>query len=301
MRNVEQQNLLYEDIMNEIEEHLVQDADGLWVNDSISIEEQAQMRQEALSYVDENIENIIFHSYFAESGFDNRFEPGIARILQNLGFVEEYTCRSEFIILKKILWFIMDIVEEREKYDSDLNSLSYKDLAELYKTSLDISQIRQDRRINSRQYQRNKNYRIIEINSFEHASEFADCFPEIENAWECCLNKVKFDEFKQNSGSIYFLINKSYKDCVPSKEGENVEWSEDIDYSYLEMNYPEDRLVDYDRYGLSMIMVAVDDDGRLSRCSGRYGNSFEYENWLLYMDEEELSLVFGVNFYEVFV
>ena len=64
----------------------------------------------------------------------------------------------------------MNIIEERDKYDEDLNSLTYDDLIESYKTSLDISQIRQDRRINGRQYEKNQNYKIIEINSFAHAS-----------------------------------------------------------------------------------------------------------------------------------
>ena len=227
------------------------------------------MRNAALEYADENVENIIYHSYFTESGFDNRFEPGIARILQSLGFVEISTCQSEFIVLKKILGFIMGIIEERDKYDEDLNGLTYDDLVEKYKTSLDISQIRQDRRINGRQYERNTNYKIIEINSFEHAKEFAECFKELDNAWECCLSKDEFEEFKGTSGSIYFVLNKSYNDCLPSEEGENIEWSDDIDYSYLEMDYPEDRLVDYDRYGLSMIMVVIDEDGLLVRCSGR--------------------------------
>ena len=161
-----ERSILFEEVMNEIEEHLVQDTDGLWVDDNISIEECEQMRHAALEYVDENIENIIYHSYFAESGFYNRFEPGIARILQSLGFVEETTCRSEFVILKKVLGFIMGIIEERDKFDEDLNGLTYKDLVEKYKTSLDISQIRQDRRINGRHYERNTNYKIIEINIF---------------------------------------------------------------------------------------------------------------------------------------
>ena len=196
----------------------------------------------------------------------------------------------------------MNIIEERDKYDEDLNGLTYDDLIESYKTSLDISQIRQDRRINGRQYEKNQNYKIIEINSFAHACEFIDCFQKPDNAWECCLSEDSFEKFKGTYGSIYFVMNKSYRDSQPSVDDDkDIEWSDDIDYSYLEMNYADDRLVDYDRYGLSMIMVVVDSDGRLVRCTGRYGNSFDYENWLLYMDEEELSLVLGVNFYEVFV
>ena len=35
----EQMNVLFADALNEVEEHLVQDTDGLWVDDSISIEE----------------------------------------------------------------------------------------------------------------------------------------------------------------------------------------------------------------------------------------------------------------------
>lgn len=293
--------ILFEEAMSAVEEHLIQDTDGLWVEDSISLEETAQMRNAALTYVDEAIENVIYHAFFAESGIDNRFEPGVARILSSLGFMDPYTCLPEFITLKKILGFITGIVTEREKYDEYLNGLSYKDLVDCYKTSLDISQIRQDRRINGREYDRNENYKIIEITSFEHASQFVECFDNPDSVWECCISKDKFIEFCGDGGCIYFVLNKSYRDCVPSNGNKEIEWSDDIDYSYLEMEYPEERLPDYDRYGLSMIMVVIDQDGRLVRCSGRYGSSFEYENWLLYMDEEELSLTLGVNFYETFI
>ena len=296
-----EQQILFDEAMDAVEEQLVQDTDGLWVQDSISVEETGRMRNAALAYVDEATENVVYHAFFTETGIDNRFEPGIARILSSLHFMDPYTCRSEFVTLKKILSIITGIVSEREKYDEDLNGLSYEDLEECYRTSLDISQIRQDRRINGRQYDRNPYYRIIEVTSFNHASEFTDCFLDAASAWECCVSEDCFDELRGGSGSIYFVLNSHYRDCVPSEEGREIEWSDDIDYSYLEMDEPEDRLPDYDRYGLSMIMVVIGDDGRLVRCSGRYGSSFEYENWLLYMDEEELSLILGVNFYETFI
>ena len=67
------------------------------------------------------------------------------------------------------------------------------------------------------------------------------------------------------------------------------------------MDNEEDRLLNYDNYGLSMILVVVDINGRLIRCTGRYNWEFDYENWLKYLDEEELSLILGVNFYEIFI
>ena len=42
----------------------------------------------------------------------------------------------------------------------------------------------------------------------------------------------------------------------------------------------EERFPNYDNYGLSMILVIIDRDRRLLRCTGRYDSEFKYENYL---------------------
>ena len=68
--------------------------------------------------------------------------------------------------LKKILEIITGITTEDEKYDSDMNGLSYGELYEKYKTSLAMQQMRMDRRINARQYEKNPAWIVGHITSF---------------------------------------------------------------------------------------------------------------------------------------
>ena len=78
------------------------------------------------------------------------------------------------------------------------------------------------------------------------------------------------------------------------------EWCDDVDYEMLGMSEDEYRFPAYDKYGFSMMIVHVDENGRLLQCVSRYNHSLG-EFARDFLDEEELSLILGVNFYDVFV
>lgn len=96
-------DFLEDQLLNEMTQ-----SDGLWTDDSLSEQDTENYRDmgreiirqsnpefmekprviagghEVIPYV--NIEDDLYNMYFKEGGLDNRFEPGIARILMDLEF-----------------------------------------------------------------------------------------------------------------------------------------------------------------------------------------------------------------------
>ena len=75
------------------------------------------------------MEDKLYHQFFVQESIDNRFEPGVARILVNeLGYGQTLAHTKEIHMLKQIVLIISDIQTERNQYDSDLNGKSYDEL-----------------------------------------------------------------------------------------------------------------------------------------------------------------------------
>jgi len=66
-------------------------------------------------------------------------------------------------MLKQIILTINDIQTERNKYDSDLNGKTYDELLEKYESAVMMQHMRMDRRINSREYEQNPDFTVIEL------------------------------------------------------------------------------------------------------------------------------------------
>lgn len=281
------------------ESYATADGGSLWVSDSDSEEDVRTRREKSLKWLDAPQEDMLFHSFFAEMGFPNRFEPGTARIASGLGFGEDMSHMPEIMRLRGIVSIINDIESEAEKYDEDLNGMEMDGLEETYGTALDIQRMRMDRRIVTRRYERNPHYSIIEVKSYIQASMFARY---MKKPWEPAYSQQKFDDFMQDGdNTLYFVLDKDFKDIERPDASSEPVWSASFDYSCIGMEDEKERLANYDAYGMSMILVLVGKDGRLLRCTGRYGGEFMWENWLMFLDEEELSLVLGRDFYETFV
>lgn len=311
-------DVLRHGIINEMKQ-----SDGLWYDDTLSEEETLSYRNEAreiirntspefmvtprtmagghtiIPYI--NIEEDLYNMFFMESGLDNTFEPGIARILMDLEFDRSMKFCKEYMTLKKILEIICGIESEMQKYNYDLNGLTYDELYDKYKTSLAMQQMRMDRRINSREYIKNPAFDIVHIESFEQSSEYLD-YTDPESPWCVCNQEKKFNAFlgENMENQLYFVLHKDYKTIYKPADESEREWCPDIDYSLLNMDNPDDRFPAYDFYGFSMMIVHVDENGRLLQCVSRYNHSLG-EFARDFLDEEELSLLLGVNFYEVFL
>ena len=321
-----QKTQAYEKVMDFLEDQLLNEmtqSDGLWTDDSLSEQDTENYRDmgreiirqsnpefmekprviagghEVIPYV--NIEDDLYNMYFKEGGLDNRFEPGIARILMDLEFDRSMRYCKEYMTLKKILEIIVGIDSEEEKYDDDLNGLSYDELYSKYKTSLAMQQMRIDRRINSRQYEKNRAWIIVHVESFIQASAFLK-YTDPDSPWCVCNQERKFDAFlgENKENQLYFVLHRDFRDIQKPEDDSERVWCDDVDYSMLDMDDPEYRFPAYDLYGFSMMIVHVDENGRLLQCVSRYNHSLG-EFARDFLDEEELSLILGVNFYDVFI
>lgn len=315
--NLSNKDRLYERTMeladNLVDEYLVSKADGLWSEDFLSPEETDMKRKlsrlifrRAETAQDNFIwmEDKLYHQFFVQEGIDNRFEPGAARILvDELEYGQTLCHMKEIHMLKQIILTINDIQTERNKYDSDLNGKSYDELFEKYESAVMMQHMRMDRRINSSEYKRNPDFTVVELRNAQQAKTFCRYMPE-HFQWDFILDEEKFNEMKNrpDENYIYVILHKDFRDMeIPDHEYNADIWLWNIDYSLLGMENEESRPIQYDRYGMSMIAVVVDSNGRLIYSSGRYGDKYNYEYGSDFMDEEEISLLIGRNFYDVFI
>ena len=208
-----------------------------------------------------------------------KFIPGLARIsfkelgLNMTSLVTENNYPQEIGALKNIVRFIECTPELNEKFDEDLNGLSYFDLYDeinpMRKSSNRINQ----EKLSSLKLQ-NKNYHIIPIHSQEEASKYSGytswCITTMIDQWE---NYTRFGR------RFYFLLKDGF---------ENVPRPAD----------PSAVGAPFDEYGLSMISVLVDMEGEPAHITTRYNHEFNGEDNPDLCTAEQVQNITGVNFYK---
>ena len=255
----------------------------------------------------EAIEDDIYHFFLLSNLFyTNEFEPGIARIaITELEFDLSQRFSKKFMLFKKIIEIIMTVDDEYLKYDNDLNGLSFEELREEYNDLILSEYNAMATRIEQRTYRKNKEYNIIKIESFEHAQMFY----EYSNSYSpLCMtySKFKYDSYTAyGNNAMYFVLYKDFKNIEEpdidyddlSNKNFSVKPASWIDYTQL--LHDGCCMFPWDEYGLSLMVVIVNTDGTLNTCIGRYNHALgSYARD--YLDEEQLSIAVGGNFYEVF-
>ena len=207
-----------------------------------------------------------------------KYVPGLARIsFKELGLnmtrlVTENNYPQEIGALKNIVRFIECTPELNEKFDEDLNGLSY---FELYDK---INPMRKNsNRINKEKLSslklKNKNYRIIPIHSQEEASKYSGytswCITTMLDQWE---NYTRFGR------RFYFLLKEGFEN-IPRPSDPNA------------VGAP------FDAYGLSMISVLVDIEGEPTHVTTRYNHEFNGEDNPDLHTAEQVQNITGINFY----
>ena len=208
-----------------------------------------------------------------------KYVPGLARIsFKELGLnmtmlVTENNCPQEIGTLKNLVRFIECTPELNEKFDEDLNGLSYFDLYDTINPMRKNSNRINQERLSSLKL-KNKNYRIIPINSQEEASRYSGytswCITTMIDQWE---NYTRFGR------RFYFLLKDGF---------ENVPRPSD----------PEAMGAPFDEYGLSMISVLVDMEGEPTYVTTRYNHDFNGENNPDLCTAEQVQNITGINFYK---
>ena len=208
-----------------------------------------------------------------------KYVPGLARIsFKELGLnmtrlIDENNYPQEIGTLKNLVRFIECTPELNEKFDEDLNGLSYFELYDEINPMRKNSNRLNQEKLSSLKLQ-NKNYRVIPINSQKEASRYSEytswC---ITTMMDQCENYTRFGR------RFYFLLKDGF---------ENVPRPAD----------PEAVGAPFDAYGLSMISVLVDMEGEPVHVTTRYNHEFNGEDNPDLHTAEQVQNITGINFYQ---
>lgn len=162
------------------------------------------------------------------------------------------------------------------EYDKNLNGLSATDLINRFADAVKADAEADKERLAQQTFTNNDDYEIVRVDTFEDTSKYNQyCYPN--DQW--CITKYPsmLDSYTNGGiGQFYFCLRKGFENMEPV-QGEGC---------------PKDE------YGLSMIAVCVDGNGRLKNSTCRWNHSNGGNDNLFTTDE--ISQLIGRNFYEVF-
>ena len=158
------------------------------------------------------------------------------------------------------------------EYDRNLNDMSAQDLIQRFAKAVSDDFEKNKTEINSMNFEGKSQYNIVRIDSFEQAQQYGQY-----TSWCVTHNENMFDSYTNNGiGQFYFCLRHGFENEKAVK-GENCP---------------------LDNYGLSMIAVSVDENGRLNTCTCRWNHDNGGNDSI--MDPKQISEVIGMNFYQTF-
>ena len=158
------------------------------------------------------------------------------------------------------------------EYDNNLNGMSAEELINRF-ADIRVGELSKRKELmGGKQYHQNREYTIVPINSYEEATKYAKY-----NDWCVTYSEEMFDDKTCNgAGRFYFCLRNGFEN-VPKKVGPNAP---------------------LDEYGLSMIAVSITMEGEPNSITCRWNHDNGGSDSV--MDDEQLSELLGVNFYNVF-
>ena len=194
---------------------------------------------------------------------------GVTRMIME----KQLTNGESIMKLNDILKYINNDESLNSSFDRNLNGLTFEKLSEQTTEGMEQAYKSERERLYSTDFgERNTSYRIVKINDFEEASEYGKYTP-----W-CVTHEIKaFNDYTNNGICVFYFCLKDGFENVKEKIGENCP---------------------LDEYGLSMIAVCVDENGKCKTVTCRWNHDNGGNDNI--MSTDELSRLLGVNFYEVF-
>ena len=158
------------------------------------------------------------------------------------------------------------------EYDNNLNGMSADELINRF-AEVRVGELSKRKELmGGKQYHQNREYTIVPINSFYEAAKYSPytewCVTHYPEAYK--------DNTAGGTGRFYFCLQNGFEN-VPEKVGPNAP---------------------LDAYGLSMIAVSVTMYGEVKSITCRWNHDNGGSDHV--MDDEQLSDLLGVNFYNVF-
>ena len=198
-----------------------------------------------------------------------KFLLGVARLFidGDLSANDDFKCTN----FNQTLKLIASDAHVNE-YDNNLNGMSAYELINRF-ADVRVGELSKRKELmGGKQYRKNNNYTIVPINSYEEATKYAKY-----NDWCVTYSEDMFDDKTCNgAGRFYFCLRNGFEN-VPKKVGPNAP---------------------LDAYGLSMIAVSITMEGEPNSITCRWNHDNGGSDNV--MDDEQLSDLLGVNFYNVF-
>ena len=198
-----------------------------------------------------------------------KFLLGVARLFidGDLSVDDDFKCTN----FNQTLKLIASDAHVNE-YDNNLNGMSADDLINRF-ADVRVGELSKRKELmGGKQYHQNREYTIVPINSYEEATKYAKY-----NDWCVTYSEKMFDDKTCNgAGRFYFCLRNGFEN-VPKKADPNAP---------------------LDAYGLSMIAVSITMEGEPNSITCRWNHDNGGSDSV--MDDEQLSDLLGVNFYNVF-
>ena len=158
------------------------------------------------------------------------------------------------------------------EYDRNLNGESLQTLVDRFSQNVTDDLEKDKEEVSRLKLTPNESYTVVRIDSFEDAKKYKDY-----TSWCITHDKSMLDSYTNNGmAQFYFCFRNGF-------ENERV---------VKEPNYP------LDSYGLSLVVVCVDENGGLKTCTCRWNHDNGGNDSIL--NTKQISELIGRNFYEVF-
>ena len=194
---------------------------------------------------------------------------GVTRMIME----EQLTNVENITKLNAILKYINNNESINSSFDRNLNGLSFSKLSEQTTEGMEQAYTSERERLDSMDFgERNTSYNIVKINNFEEASKYGKY-----TSWCVTHENKAFNDYTNNGIGVFYFCLKDGFESVPEKIGEGCP---------------------LDEYGLSMIAVCVDENGKCKTITCRWNHNNGGNDNI--MSTDELSRLLGINFYEVF-
>ena len=158
------------------------------------------------------------------------------------------------------------------EYDRNLNGMSAQDLIQRFAKAVSDDFEKNKTEIDAMNFEGKSQYNIVRIDSFEQAQQYGKY-----TSWCVTHSENMFNSYTNDGiGQFYFCLRHGFENEEAVK-GEHCP---------------------LDNYGLSMIAVSVDENGRLNTCTCRWNHDNGGNDSI--MDPKQISEVIGMNFYQTF-
>ena len=208
-----------------------------------------------------------------ENGKDScKFLLGVTRLY--FGFAKDSRqdeIQGKISQLEKIMKILT--TSHASEYDNDLNGLSYGDLDNKFKGTIQKNLDNEIASLKDQQFTRDESYKFIPIPDFETAKRFGKW-----TSWCVTHQESMYDSYTKNGLGLFYFCIKDGFETVKKVEGEGCP---------------------LDEYGKSMIAISVNDDGSLNTATCRWNHDNGGDD-KIFKDAAEVSRFFGVNFFETF-